>query len=171
MRLYRRVLAVVIVGGLAHIVAAGSSRGQSDANGVRLTLSSQTVWQGEYGWCAFSAQIREGQGGLSYRCGGAGPFGTSSPGADDTAVRQRTLTNSEVSTLRKLYEAARLFDGGHIGADLSASDLPFHILIVRSTSHERRAVVLVPTGNPTFSGGPRRALFDWLIRERQALSR
>jgi hypothetical protein len=70
-----------------------------------------------------------------------------------------------------LYEAARLFDGDHIGADQSASDLPFHTLMVRSSSPDRRAVVLVVTGNPTFSSGPRRALFDWLINKRQAMAR
>jgi hypothetical protein len=81
------------------------------------------------------------------------------------------LTDPETATLRKLYEAARLFDGGHIGADKSYSDLPFHILMVRLRSGDQRAVVLVVTGNPTFSNGPRQALFDWLIKERQGMAR
>jgi hypothetical protein len=155
--------------GFAFDVLPGYTQVQSAADGVSLTLSSQTVWQGEHGWCAFSAEILQGKGGLSYRCGGAGAFGTASPRAGGVGVRRRTLTESETPTQRKLYEAARLFDGGHIGADNSASDLPFLILIVRSTSHDRRAVVLVVTGNPTFSSGPRRALFDWLMSERQAM--
>jgi hypothetical protein len=171
MRLPSRVLAVLMFAECALVVAPGYTLVQSEADGVRLTLSSQTVWQGEYGWCAFSAEILQGRGGLSDRCGGAGPFGTASPGVGGGDVRRQTLTDLETATLRKLYEAARLFDGGHIGADGSASDLPFHILIVRSTSQDRRAVVLVVTGNPTFSSGPRRALFDWLIRERQLIAR
>jgi hypothetical protein len=171
MRLHSRVLAVLMFAGFAFDVAPGYTLVQSEADGVRLTLSSQTVWQGEHGWCAFSAEIRQGRGGLSDRCGGAGPFGTASPGAGGGGVRQRRLTDSETTTLRKLYEAARLFDGGHIGADHSAGDLPFYVLIVRSTSQDRRAVVLVITGNPTFSSDHRRALFDWLIRERQAMPR
>ena len=41
--------------------------------------------------------------------------------------------------MRKLYEAAQLFEGGHVGADYSPSDLPFQILIVPSSSRNRRA--------------------------------
>jgi hypothetical protein len=74
-------------------------------------------------------------------------------------VRQRALTAAEVQTLRRLCEAAGLFDGGHVGADLSASDIGFEMLIVRT---DRRAVVLVTFGNPTFSTGPRKALIDWM---------
>jgi hypothetical protein len=171
MRLHSHALGVLVLAGFACDVLPGYTQVQSVTDGVRLTLSSQTVWQGENGWCAFSAEILQGRGGLSYRCGGAGPYGTASPGDGGGAVRRRTLTDSEIATLSKLYEAARLFDGGHVGADHSAGDLPFHILIVRSTLPDRRAVVLVVTGNPTFSSGPRRALFDWLIGERQAIAR
>jgi hypothetical protein len=170
MRLHLRALALLMFAGFAFDVAPGYTRVESVGDGVRLTLSSQTVWQGEYGWCTFSAEILQGRGGLSDRCGGAGPFGTASPGAGGGGVRRRTLTHSETTALRKLYEAARLFDGGHIGADRRASDLPFNILIVRS-SQDGRAVVLVVTGNSTFSSGPRGALVDWLIRERQAMTR
>jgi hypothetical protein len=92
------------------------------------------------------------------------------PGPGASAARPRTQTAAEVVTLRKLYQGANLFDGGHIGADYSVSDLPFYILIVRSYP-PNRAVVLVLTGNPTFSSGPRKALFDWLLRERQGPTR
>lgn len=144
---------------------------QPSADGLQhlsLTFRSQTVWQGEYGWCTFSAGIDLGKGGVSFRCGGAGPFGTASPGPGAGEVRRRKLTDSETTTLRNLYEAARLFDDGHIGADYSASDFPFTILIVRS-SPPNSAVVLVLTGNPTFSNGPRKALIDWWVGERQAI--
>jgi hypothetical protein len=171
MRRHSHPLAVLMVAGWAYAVLSGYAQIPTTANDVRLTLSSQTVWQGEEGWCAFAAEILQGRGTLSNRCGGAGPFGTASPGPSAEGVRRRALTDPETATLRKLYESARLFDGGHIGADLSASDLPFHILMVRSRSADQRAVVLVVTGNPTFSSGPRQALFDWLIKERQAMAR
>jgi hypothetical protein len=171
MRRHSHALAVLMVAGCGYAVLSGYTQNQTTADDVRLTLSSQTVWQGEDGWCAFAAEIFQGRGALSYRCGGAGPFGTASPGSSGGGVRRRALTDPETVTLRKLYESSRLFDGGHIGADLSASDLPFHILMVRSRLPDQRSVVLVVTGNPTFSSGPRRALFDWLIKERQAMAR
>lgn len=161
---------VSVVAGLASNILPTSTHIEQATDVVNLTLSSQTVWQDQYGWCSFVAQIGEDKGGISSRCGGAGPFGTSSPGPGAREVRRRTLSDSETTTLRKLYEAAQLFEGGHIGADHSASDLPFFILIVRTSSRGHRAVVVVVTGNPTFSSGPRKALFDWLIRERQAIT-
>ena len=142
-----------------------------EAEDVRLTLSSQTVWQREYGWCTLSAGIAHGQGGVSYRCGGAGPFGTASPGVGGGTVRRRMLTDSETATLRKLYEEARLFDGGHIGKDYTGSDMPFYILTARSLTPQNQAVVLVTTGNPTFASGPRKALFDFLISQQGKLPR
>ena len=170
-RRHSQPLAVLMAVGCAYAVLSGYTEIQTTANDLRLTLSSQTVWQGEEGWCAFAAEIFQGRGTLSNRCGGAGPFGTAWPGPGAGGIRRRALTAPETVTLRKLYESARLFDGGHVGADLSASDLPFHILMVRSRSPDQRAVVLVATGNPTFSSGPRQALFDWLIKERQAMAR
>jgi hypothetical protein len=159
-------LAGANVGGLRRDVQSAPP-----ADEVRLTLSSQTIWQGEYGWCSFSAHLSQSSGAVSSRCGGAGPFGTASPGPGASAAPPRTLTDAEVATLRNLYQAANLFDGGgHVGEDYSGSDLPFYILIVRS-SPPNRAVVLVVTGNPTFSSGPRKALFDWLLRERQGPTR
>lgn len=160
-----------MLAGFAFDVAPAYEQVDRVVDGVRLTLSSQTVWQGQYGWCSFSAEIVQGRGGISDRCGGAGPFGTALPGRGGGGERRRTLADSETATLRKLYKAAQLFEGGHIGADYSARDLPFPILIVRSSSPDRGAVVLVLTGNPTFATGPRKALFDWLIRERQAITR
>jgi hypothetical protein len=108
---------------------------------VRLTLSSQTVWQGQYGWCSRSASIRQSSGGVSGRCGGAGPFGTASPGPGASPERSRTLTDAEVATLRNLYQEAKLFDGGHIGADFSGGDFPFYILIIPIISAESRCCV------------------------------
>lgn len=165
MGLHCRAFVVLMLAGSAFDTLPSYAQSGPPADEVRLTLSSQTVWQGQYGWCSLSIGIRQSSGGVSSRCGGAGPFGTAPPGPGGGGEVRRTLTGAEVVTLRKLYEAANLFDGGHIGADFSGSDLPFYILIVRS-SPPNRAVVLVLTGNPTFSSGPRKALFDWLTRDR-----
>ena len=156
---------------LAVLPAYAQTRQVQKAEDVRLTLSSQTAWQGEFFWCTLSAEIAHGQGGIAYRCGGAGPFGTASPGVGASAVRRRVLTDSETATLRKLYDEARLFDGGHVGKDYSGSDWPFYILMARSMTPQNQAVVLVTTGNPTFAGGPRGALFAWLIGEQAKLLR
>jgi hypothetical protein len=173
MRLYCHAFVVLMLAGvtfdaLPRYVQSVQSGPSPDE--VRLTLSSQTVWQGEYGWCSFTTEIVQRRGGVSSRCGGAGPFGNASPGPGASAAGSRTLTDAEAATLRKLYQDANLFDGGHIGADYSGSDLPFYILIVRSYP-PNRAAVLVVTGNPTFSSGPRKALFDWLLHERQGPTR
>lgn len=133
---------------------------------VRLTLSRQTVWQGTYGWCTFTAELVSGKGAVSQRCGGAGPFGTAPPAPHAGSERRRALTDAETSTLSKLYGAARLFDGDYVGKDLGAGDLPFEMLIVRTTN---RAGVLVTLGNPSFANGPRRALIDWLWNANEAL--
>jgi len=145
---------------------SGQMKAQDSSEEVSLTLSRQTGSQGMYRWCTLIAATGGDTGRVSEQCGGAGPFGTSSPGSGASAPRRRSLTDSERATLRELYTAARLFDGGHIGADFSG-DLPFEILMVRG----KRAVVLVTMGNPTFASGPRRALIDWLYKRWFALIR
>ena len=154
-------------------VLGRTAQAGDSAPDVRLTLSRQTVWQGAYGWCTFSAGTSGDRGGISFRCGGGGPFGTASPGPGGGAVRQRSLSASEVATLRKLSHAALLFEGGHTGADLSASDVPFEMLIVRPAqgSRSQAAVVLVTTGNPTFATGTRKALIDWMRSLEAGLTR
>jgi hypothetical protein len=166
-------LAVLLTVFCCHPVLGQLMKAEDSGPNVRLTLSRQTVWQGAYGWCTFSAETFADSGGISYRCGGGGPFGTASPGSNAGDIRQRPLSGSERATLRQLYQAARLFDGGHIGADFSASDLPFEMLIVRPTggSKSRAAVVLVTWGNATFASGPRKALIDWLRSIEAALTK
>src|SRR5687768_4710942 len=115
----------------------GQTQPRDAGPNFRLTLNSQAVSQGD-GWCTFSAEVRGDNGGVSNRCGGA--------------PQRRTLSEAERELLRKLYLGARLFDGGHIGADYTASDLPFQMLIVRPvTGTTPPAVILVTTGNATFS--------------------
>jgi hypothetical protein len=124
-QLHSRALAVLISVGVGFVVSPGQAQVKTAPESIRLTLSSQTPWQGEPFWCTLSADIHQGRGELSYRCGGTGPFGTTPLGSERGGVRQRALTEQETMTLRSLYEAATLFDGGHIGADLSYTTCHF----------------------------------------------
>jgi hypothetical protein len=152
-------------------VLGRTAHAEDPATDISLTLSSQTVWQGADGWCTFAAETSGNRGGISFRCGGGGPFGTGSPGPGGRAVRRRALSASERAILRKLSQAALLFEGGHTGADLSHADFPFEMLIVRPAggSRSRAAVVLVTTGNATFATGARKALVDWMRSLRAGL--
>jgi len=68
-----------MLAGVAFDALPAQAQDERAADGLRLTLSSQTVWQGAYGWCSLSAEIELDRGGLSFRCGGAGPFGRHLP--------------------------------------------------------------------------------------------
>jgi hypothetical protein len=143
------------------LVLWGGQSGQSQpqrtpVETIQLTLTRQTPWQGLDGWCSFGIELVWNGGGVSWRCGVVDPV---EPASRPVRIRRRELTAAERQTLRRLYEAARLFDGGHVGADLSASDPGFEMLIVRT---DRRAVALVTFGNATFASGPRKALIDWM---------
>jgi hypothetical protein len=160
------VLAVLLIA-VCWQTVSGQAKTAGSAEAEHLTLSRQTGSQGRYRWCTLIAETERDTGGVSEQCGGAGPFGTSSPGPGASGPRSRSLTHAERATFRQLYKAARLFDGGHVGADFSEHHLPFEILMVRG----KRAVVLVTLGNPTFASGPRRALIDWLYNTWSALLR
>ena len=133
----------------------GQTQARNGGPDFRLTLNSQAVSQGD-GWCTFSVEVRGDGGDVSNRCGG---------------LQQRTLSEAERALLRELYLGARLFDGGHVGADDSAGDIPFHMLIVRNVTGTNSAVALVITGNATFSSGPRKLLLDWLLSTRMTLTK
>src|SRR5215216_2089935 len=111
-------------------IVFGQTKTEDSSEELYLTLSRQTGSQGMYRWCTLIAATGRDTGRVSEQCGAAGPFGTSSPGPGAIAPHTRSLPASERATLRKLYTAARLFDGGHVGADFR-SDLPFEILMVR----------------------------------------
>jgi hypothetical protein len=150
------VLALLLtISGLQPVI--GQTRPRDAGPNFRLTLTSQAVGQDE-GWCTFSVEVLNDSGGVSHRCG--------------SAPQRRTLSKAECELLRELYLGAGLFDGGHIGADHSGTDFPFQMLIVRPvTGMTPPAVVLVITGNATFSRGPRKSLLDWLINTRATLTK
>jgi hypothetical protein len=154
-----RTVAILLI-----VVGCQAASGDAQRNTierVQLTLARQTPWQGADGWCRFSLEVSSSRAGIGERCGPGNPVDSS--WIQHSGTRSRLLTDAERRTALELYDAARLFDGGHIGADFSASDLGFEMLIVRTS---QRAAALVTLGNPTFASGPRKALIDW-IRQRQ----
>lgn len=137
---------------------------------VLLTLTSQAVGSAPDQWCRFSVDLSGNDGGMSERCGPGTPASTGwTVGVPIQSTRSRSLTEAERATVRRLYTSARVFDGNHVGAARSGSDLPFFMLIVQSGRGSGPAVALVVSGNPSFSSGPRKALLDWLLQERQKL--
>ena len=149
------VLALILTLWLQPAAAIGQTQPRKAGPDFRLTLNSQPVGQ-IAGGCTFSAEVRGDTGGVSNRCGG---------------LQQRTLSEAERELLRELYLGARLFDGGHIGADYTAADFPFQTLIVRPATGSGPAVVLVIMGNGSFSHGPRKSLLDWLLNTRMNLTK
>ena len=69
--------------------------------------------------------------------------------------------------LMGLVEQSRLYDGGHIGGDATASDGIFEVLKLVS---DRGAVMVVTSQNPTFQSGVRKELLAALTTLEKRLS-
>jgi hypothetical protein len=150
----RTILAV-----LAFLIAT-TVGAQETTQTLVLTLSREYGYPSGFCRMDVSASLNGGQARLF--CG---------PRAEDARDKGRTqtrrITAEESAALRRLYDAAGLFDGGHVGLDLTANDAMFESLTVRGS----RAVSLVTSGNPTFRSGPRKELLNWLQRLEAALRR
>jgi hypothetical protein len=85
---------------------------------------------------------------------------TSSADAGGSATRSRDLTANEVGDILKFAGSADLFNGGHVGMDSTATDGLFETLMV--TEPGKRTVVLVSSGNDSFTIGSRRDLIRLL---------
>jgi hypothetical protein len=135
---------------------------QGAAESLTITLTRQYL---PGALCRLDVSVRRDTGVATSRCG----ISPDAVGATDRrstpAERRQELSSADVATLRRLIADARLFDGGHVGADLRSGDLLFELLIVRGS----QAVALVTTGNPTFATGPRETLLDWLRSREQNL--
>jgi hypothetical protein len=140
-----RVLAV-----LAFFIAV-SAEVQVTTQTVVLTLTSESGYP--QGFCRLHVSASLNGGEAHLLCGQV-PDGA----PDRRITRTRRITVDESEELRQLYDAAKLFDGGQDGVDLTERDGPFEFLIVR----RGHAVVLVTSGNPTFRSGPRKELLNWL---------
>jgi hypothetical protein len=83
-------------------------------------------------------------------------------------VATRRLTAEEVEAIAKLAVASDLYSGGHTGnfGASGGSEGPWERLEVGHCCRREDQVVLITTGNPTFSMGARRELLnllhDWL---------
>lgn len=132
------------------VFTAPPTEGQrKDPDNVRLTLVTHSAWNRPDRWCAFSVETSNVGGDMWRSCVVTGP-------------PPRPLTKTESATLRRVYASAQLFEGSHVGADLTGSDMPFYMLTVRSRPGSGPAVALIISGNETFNSGARRDLFDWL---------
>jgi hypothetical protein len=148
----RRILAV-----LTFLIAA-SAGAEGTTQTVVLTLSHEYGYPSGMCQLDVSASLNGGQAELF-----CGPVPNGARGKGRTQTRRITADESE--EMRQLYDAAKLFDGGYDGVDLTANDGPFEFLIVRYG----HAAVLVTSGNPTFRSGPRKELLNWLQRLEAAL--
>jgi len=144
---FKKILAV-----LAFFIAATVGT-QGTTQTVVLTLSSEYGYP--QGFCRLHVSASLNGGEAQLFCGRV-PDGA----PNNALMRTRRITADESEKLRQLYDAARLFEGEHIGLDLTARDGTFETLTVRGG----RAVVLVTSFNPTFQSGPRKELLDWLQR-------
>ncbi len=102
--------------------------------------------------CQLDVVIAHSTGRLSLACLRAG--------ASASVTRTRDLMASEVGDILKFSEAADLFGGGHIGTDATSVDGLLETL--RVTEPGRRTVVLVSSGNDSFTIGSRRDLIRLL---------
>ena len=86
-----------------------------------------------------------------------------SPRIDDVYA-SRPLSAADISTVAKLASASDLYSGGHAGnyAFAPGSEGPFTRLEVGHCCGREERVVLIVTGNPTFSTGGRRELLNLL---------
>jgi hypothetical protein len=121
---------------------------------VQISLTRE-YGRGLFRECRLDVTVLEGKGRSGLRC-----FRTGSPDNPGSVSRDRALTASEISDILKLSGASDLFAGGHVGADATAVDGLFETL--RVTEPGRRTVVLVSSGNDTFTIGSRRELIRLL---------
>jgi hypothetical protein len=128
----------------------------SEAQPTNLQLSLKR----EYGRslfreCRLDVTIVDGKGRSSLRCSP-----TSSSDSSGTVSRDRDLTARELGDILRLSKASDLFTGGHVGTDATAVDGLFETL--RVTEPGRGTVVLVSSGNDSFTIGSRRELIRLL---------
>lgn len=76
------------------------------------------------------------------------------------------LEDEERDRLLEALKRARLFGGGYVGTDTTATDGPFNTLYVKNGG---AAAVLVTSGNPSFETGARRELLRLLSEYRDRL--
>ena len=122
---------------------------------VQLSLKREYGGRNLFRECRLDVTIVEGKGRSGLVCSRL-----PSPDSPGSVSRDRALTASEVGDILKLSQASDLFAGGHVGANSTAVDGLFETLTVAEPG--RRTVVLVSSGNDTFTIGSRRDLIRLL---------
>ena len=122
---------------------------------VQLSLTREYGGRNLFRECQLDVTILDNKGRSALTC-------SRTAGADTSGSvsRNRELTASEVGNILKLSGTSDLFTGGHVGTDSTSTDGLFETL--RVTEPGRRTVVLVSSGNDSFTIGNRRELIRLL---------
>lgn len=140
---------------------------QQATDHVILTLS-QTYGRAVFRQCRLDVVISESRGVASLWCDTGASLDGKGRRIPDVNARQE-LASEETKRLIAGVRGARLFEGGHIGADGEPSDGVFETLKVVK---DGQAVVLVTSYNPTFErDGPRKQVLSILNDIEQRLLR
>jgi hypothetical protein len=91
------VFALSMLAAVAFDALPAQAQDERAADGLRLTLSSQTVWQGAYGWCSLSAEIELDKRWPFLSLRRCRTVRKASPGPGGGSERRRTLTDSETA--------------------------------------------------------------------------
>jgi hypothetical protein len=121
---------------------------------VQLSLTREYGGRNLFRECQLDVTILDNKGRSALTCSRTT---ADTPGS---VSRNRELTASEVGNILKLSGASDLFTGGHVGTDSTSTDGLFETL--RVTEPGRRTVVLVSSGNDSFTIGNRRELIRLL---------
>lgn len=122
----------------------------ADTN-IQLSLQQQ-FGRALFKECRLELAVYEAAGSASVRC-----LRNVTPTSE--VLAERKLTRDEIARLAALVPASNLLSGGHIGTDTTFRDGMFETLKVTGT---KGTGVLVTSGNPSFTQGPRRTLLDLL---------
>jgi hypothetical protein len=123
------------------------------ADTLQITLN-QVFGKAVFSSCQLTITIFDGAGGSSMKCNRLpGPVPTTEIAHD------RALKAYEVTQLLRLSRASNFFVGDHVGSDTTAHDGVFETLKV---TESKRTVVLVSSGNKTFTTDTRRELLALL---------
>jgi hypothetical protein len=140
---------------LAVVLISIAEPSWAQTTNLQLSLKREYGGRTLFSECRLDVTILEGKGRSGLIC--SRTAGPENPGS---VSRNRDLTAGEISQVLKLSGASDFFTGGHVGTDSAAVDGLFETLMV--TEPGRRTVVLVSSGNDSFTIGSRRELIRLL---------
>lgn len=140
---------------LAVVLISIAESSWAQTTNLQLSLKREYGGRNLFSECRLDVTVLEGKGRSALLC--SRTAGPENPGS---VSRNRDLTAGEISQILKLSGASDLFTGGHVGTDSTAVNGLFETLMV--TEPGRRTVVLVSSGNDSFTIGSRRELIRML---------